>query len=158
MVPTFPDCQNFPTFPVFLPSATKLRQGNIYRLQRKLRKGNVFTPVSQSFCSRGGGVVVSASVHAGIHPLGRPPHDPTKCMLGYTPPLSACWNTHTHPAQCMLDTHNPPLPSAWWDTHPPHPVHGGIHPPLPPTATAADSTHPTGMHSCFQVIFNVLFF
>ena len=79
----------------------------------------------------GGGVVVSASVHAGIHPLGRPPHDPTKCMLGYTPPLSACWNTHTHPAQCMLDTHNPPLPSAWWDTHPPTQCMVGYIPPSP---------------------------
>ena len=29
------------------------------------------------------------------------------------------------------------------DTHPPCPVHAGIH-----MATAADGTHPTGMHSC----------
>ena len=26
--------------------------------------------------------------------------------------------------------------------------------PLPPTATAADGTHPTGMHSCFIFIFD----
>ena len=38
--------------------------------------------------------------------------------------------------------------------HPPCPVHAGIHtPPCPlhagiDMATAADSTHPTGMHSC----------
>ena len=31
--------------------------------------------------------------------------------------------------------------------HPPCPVYAGIHPP-PPAATAADGTHPTGMHSC----------
>ena len=43
-----------------LPSATKLRQGNI------------FTGVCQSFCSQGG---MSASVHAGIHtpPEAHPP-------------------------------------------------------------------------------------
>ena len=38
--------------------------GHFYRPQTKLRKGNVFPPVCQSFCSHGGG---SASVHAGIH-------------------------------------------------------------------------------------------
>ena len=46
-----------------------------YCPQTKLRKGNVFTPVCQSFCSRGG---MSASVHAGIHPPGQtfPPGRP----------------------------------------------------------------------------------
>ena len=45
-----------------------------YRPQTKLRKGNVFTPVCQLFCSQWGG---SAPVHAGTHhpPLGR--HPPT---------------------------------------------------------------------------------
>ena len=82
-----------------------------------------------------------------------------QCMLGYThtpwadttpgrhrpgqtPLPSACWDTHTHP----------PLPSVCWDTHTPTqcmlgytpcPVHAGID-----MATAADGTHPTGMHSC----------
>ena len=37
--------------------------------KRSLRQGNVFTPVCQSFCSGG----VSAPLHDGIHPLGRPP-------------------------------------------------------------------------------------
>ena len=47
-----------------------------------------------------------------------------------------------------------PLPSACWNTHP-CPVHAGIHP--LPTATAADGTHPTGMHTCFpfKVTFEV---
>ena len=35
---------------------------DFYRPQTKLREGNVFTPVYQSFCSQGG-----------VHPLGRPP-------------------------------------------------------------------------------------
>ena len=48
----------------------------------KVCEGHVFTGV----CPRGG---VSATLHTGIHPLGR--HPPTQCMLGYTPP-----------AQCML--------------------------------------------------------
>ena len=40
-----------------------------YRPQKKLRKGNVFTPVCQSFCSQ----------WEGVHPLGRHPN-------GQTPP------------------------------------------------------------------------
>ena len=58
-----------------------------------------------------------------------------QCMLGYTPgqtPLlpSACWDTP--PVQCMLG-YTPPCP-----------VHTGTD-----MATAANGTHPTGMHSCF---------
>ena len=70
--------------------------------KRKLRKGNVFTPVCPSFCSRGG--------RCALPPLGR------------------------HP----LDKHPP-----WADTP-------------RQTATAADGTHPTGMHSCFPVYFSNL--
>ena len=55
------------------------------------------------------------------HALGRHP-------LDRHPPLSsACWDTHT------------PLPSTCWDTRP------------APATTAADGTHPTGMHSCSTV-------
>ena len=56
---------------LFLPSSTKLRQGN------------VFTPVCQSFCSQGGvchlppGQTSPYPVHDGIHTL------PAECMLGY---------------------------------------------------------------------------
>ena len=81
-----------------------------YRLQTKLRKGNVFTPICQSFCSQEG---VSASVHAGIHtPPGQtspgqtPPRQipPWEDTPWQTPPtLSACWDT--------------PLPSTCWDRH-----------------------------------------
>ena len=48
-------------------------------------------------------------------------------MLGYTPPWADT-------PQCMLG-YTPPCP-----------VHAGIH-----MATAADGTHPTGMHSCLNI-------
>ena len=55
---------------------------------------------------------------------------------GRHPLPSACWYTH-------------PLPSACWDNPPPRPA-----------ATAADDTHPTGMHSCFLTHFacHLIFF
>ena len=76
-----------------------------YRPQTKLRKGNVFTPVCQSFCSRG-------RVYPSMH-LGRyPPREtsPARCMLGYTHTPAQCMLGYTHPtpAQCMLGyTHTP---------------------------------------------------
>ena len=42
---------------------------SFYRPQTKLRKGNVFTPVCQSFCSWGG----LSQCMLGYTPLGRPP-------------------------------------------------------------------------------------
>ena len=112
----------------------------------------------------------------GRHPPGQTPPRQTppyaQCMPGYTPPRQTpCLGRHPpgrHPP-CLvhagihtpLDRHPPkadtPLPSACWDTHPPCPEHTGIHTPCqcmigyfppPPAATAADGTHPTGMHSC----------
>ena len=53
--------------------------------------------------------------------------------LGKHPlPSSACWDTP--PAQCML----------------------GYTPPSPPAATAADGTHPTGMHSLIDTFENFI--
>ena len=73
---------------------------------------------------------VSASVHAGIHPPSR--HTPWADIPGQTPTCQVHAGIHT---RCMLGyTHPQP---------PPRPVHAGID-----MATAADSTHPTGMHSC----------
>ena len=78
---------------------------DFYHPKKKLRKGDVFTPVYQSFCSQGSRWV-PAPVHAGTHPhwAGTPP--------AQTPPRA---DTLPHPQQ---------------------------------TATAADGTHPTGMHTC----------
>ena len=107
-----------------LPSAMKLRQGNI------------FTSVCQEFC-----------------PGGCLP----QCMLGYTPRQTPTYPADTPPGQ--TPPHADTAPGRHPLTrHPPvrHPP-PGRHPPLgrhPPqqTATAADGTHPTGMHSClFQI-------
>ena len=68
-----------------------------YRPQTKLRKGIVFTPVCQSFCSQVG-VCLST---CWIHPLGRHPHwadTPPRAdtPIGQTSLLSsACWDTRT---------------------------------------------------------------
>ena len=72
-------------------------------------------------------------VHKGVSPsvyrhLPPPQTPPSQCMLGYTLPLL--------PDQCML-RYTPPCP-----------VHAGID-----MATAADGTHPTGMHSFFSLKF-----
>ena len=56
---------------------------------------------------------------------------------GQTPP------GQTPPAQCMLGY-----------IHTPYPVHAGIHATPFPAATAADGTHPTGMHSCLSMIYD----
>ena len=82
-----------------------------------------------------------------VHGVGEAclPH----CMLGYT---------HTHPRADNPPRQTPPTQtphtqtplwadtplgrSPWADTSP------GRHHPTPKTATAADSIHPTGMHSC----------
>ena len=77
----------------------KMRQVGVYYLQQiglqpsvtKLRQGNVFTCVCQSFCSRGG---VSGRHPLGIHPPGR--HPPAQCILGYTQPSAATAADGTH--------------------------------------------------------------
>ena len=75
-----------------------------------------------------------ADTNLGRHPLGHrhPPGQtpPTQCMLGYTPPC---------PMYVRIQI---PLPSASFDITPP---------PTTPAATAADGTHPTGMHSCCKI-------
>ena len=77
---------------------------------------------------------VKNSVHRGGGLCGRHP-------LGRHPP----WSRHPFPVHAGIH----PPPSACWDT-PLCSVHAGIH---PPPATAADGTHPTGMHSCLFCIF-----
>ena len=80
----------------------------------------------------GGCVCVADTPPRQAHPRQTPPRADTP---GQTP----------NRADTPLARH--PLPSACWETHTSCPVHAGIHP-LPPVATAADGTHPTGMHSC----------
>ena len=107
---------------------------NFYRPQHSCDKV-MFSQASVILYTGGGGVWQTPP---GRHPSGR--HPPGQTSPGRRPPRqtrplsrhppqvdtllpSACWDTH-------------PLPSAWWDIPP------------PPVATAADVTHPTGMHSC----------
>ena len=75
-----------------------------------------------------------------------------QCMLGYhTPPSGADPPEQTPPSPWEQ---TPPTPGA--DTHPPwsrQPPLGADNPPRE-TATAADGTHPTGMHSCWKYVWS----
>ena len=82
-------------------------------------QGNVFTPVCHSV-HRGRGCLADTP-QADIPPRQTPPRADTP-ILGRPPEQT-------------------PLPGR-------HPSPPGRHPCLPETATAADGTHPTGMHSC----------
>ena len=93
---------------------------------------------------------VSNSVHRGCLP---------QCMLGYHPPGPGTPPEQTPPEQTPPEQTPPrarhPLGQAPPGTrHPPSP--GTRHPPPPrqQTATVADGTHPTGMHSCCLLNFN----
>ena len=96
---------------------------------------------------------VSHSVHrwggCGRHPLGSHPAADTPWAV-------------TQLGSYTLGKHRPghtPCPK-YAGIHSPRPVHAGIHtsprPPSPPH-TAADSTHPTGMHFCFYCGYNTYF-
>ena len=105
------------------------RSGAFYRLQRSCGKVMFSQACVKNSVHRG--VCIPACTRAETPSLGR--HPPPE----QTPPCPVHAGIHT-PTQCMLGyTNTPPLPSAFWDI-----------PPLPPTATAGDGTHPTGMHSC----------
>ena len=105
----------------FLPSVTKLRQGN------------VFTPVCQSFHSQEAGCLADTSL---VDPGQTPPvYNPQVDTPRQTPPVA--WT----------DT-----PTRWADT--PWADSPRTDTPAPGRwLSAADGTHPTGMHSCCQVLF-----
>ena len=80
----------------------------------KLREGNVFTPVCQSFCSPGGCLPLvrrGGSATPGADTPWQTP--PAQCMLGYTPLTAQCMLGYTPPCPVHTGIHNPPLPSAW---------------------------------------------
>ena len=107
-----------------------------YRPQRSCGKViQYFTGICQSFCSQGGEGGVWQT------PQGRHPQEDT--LPGQTPPHAQCILGYTPSAQCMLG-YTPRR-----QTIPPCSGHAGIL--IPPAATAADGTHPTGMHSCFNI-------
>ena len=91
---------------------------------------------------------VYPSMHWGRHtPLGQThPPWPDTPVWAYTPPEQTPPSGQTTPGR-HLPGQTSPLPSACWDTHPPAQCMLGYNPPSP-AATAADGTHPTGIHSC----------
>ena len=122
----------------------------------KLRQGNIITGMCQSFFSQG---TPWADTPLGRHPPGQtPPWADTPLpgrhpLPGRQPPGQTLPPADTPPC---TDT---PLGRHPLDRHPPgrHLLCAGIHTllysacwdtPPTPTATAEDSTHPTGMHSC----------
>ena len=103
------------------------RMHSCYRPQTKF--------VKVMFCLSTGGV--SAPLHAGIHPLGPEADTP----WADTPLPGACWDT-------------PPQSSACWDTHSPAQRMLGYTPLaqcMLGYGQQAGGTHPTGMHSCYQI-------
>ena len=149
-----------------------------YRPQRSCGQGNIFTPVCHSFCSQGG----SASVHAGIPPPrpGRPPQtrltpprdqaDPPGTRQtpldqadppgpGRHPPGTR--QTPPGPGRPHRDQADPPnqadspgpgRPSRTRQI--PHPDQADTPPgkQTPAYGLRAAGTHPTGMHSCSDLV------
>ena len=117
---------------------------NIYRLQKKLRKGNVSTGVCQEFCPQWGG-----SARHPLDRLGRHPPPPA----GRHCPWADIPRADTHPGQKppWADTPRsdttPPLGQTPYWAETPWPDT-----PSQQKATAVDGTHPTGMYSCFNVV------
>ena len=79
------------------------------------------------------------------------------------PPPNACWDTHptgqTPHGQTPAHKQTPPwedtiLPSTYWETSPRADTPRQT---PPPAATAAEGTHPTGMHSCITSFFYYLY-
>ena len=103
----------------------KCFSNHFYCTQMKLRKGNVFTPVCDSV-HRGEVYIPWANTSPpGRHLQADPPRQ-TDTAPGQTPPRADT------PRQIPLGRQTSP----WADT------------PSPEMTTAADGTHPTGMHLC----------
>ena len=117
---------------------------------------HTFTSICNSVY--GGGCIPACTGQGCVaDPLGR--HPPSDICPGQTPPsdtpqADTLWadTPIRHPTG-----QTPPLHSAYWDTHTPAQFMFG-YTPSHPTATAADGTHRTGMHSCCDGVFTVLFF
>ena len=132
---------------IFLPAATKLGQGNI------------FTSVCQEFCPQGGRV--SASVHAGIHPLGADIPPGADTPPEQTPPQSrhprSRHSPRADPPEQTLPQSRPPrVDTPQEQTTPLPPPRADPPPPGKQTAAygqRAAGTHPTGMHSCYFWIY-----
>ena len=124
-----------------------IRKYNFYYRPQRSCEGSVFTRVCQSFCSQGEGLCYP-SMHCRWYPS-------MPCSRGCAIPacLAAGWGGLLRggllQGGCLL----------WWSGRSARgglllggPASGGCGDPTPPsrkqTATVADGTHPTGMHSC----------
>ena len=145
-----------------------------YRPQTKLRKGNVFTPVCQSFCSQGKGCVsqhalgqtTPAVVDLGF-PQGGGTNSPGGAYIRFCqifPKTAYNWKNldpggvcPSHPLRSAtaLDRHllgrhpqgRHPQGRHPLGRHTPYPVHAVIHTPLP---SACWDTPPLSSHCCGQ--------
>ena len=125
---------------------------NIYRPQRSC--GKVMFSQASVILLTGGRVSARSVCVVGTHP-GRPPWANTPPPPGrHSPADTTPW---ANTPQAGTPMFRPPRQTPPGQTDP-HaqcmhkhthtcPVHAGIHA-LPPVATAADGSHPTGMHSC----------
>ena len=118
-----------------------------YHLQRSC-EGYVFTGICLSN-GGGGGVGVSASEHAGIPHPPRSRHPPEQIPPRSRPP----WSRQLPPPPEQTPPRaDPPEQTPPRSRHPPEQTHTSPSRHTPPpgdTVTAADGTHPTGMHSCW---------
>ena len=134
-----------------LPATWRTISCVITARKRSLEQGNIFTSVCQEFCSQGGSLLSGG----GPGPWGSAPR--RGCLV-----QGGAWSGEGVPAPggaysrgclvqgvCSRGVHGPRGCLVWG-----MPALGGPHllPGrgclVPPTATAADGTHPTGMHSC----------
>ena len=100
-------------------------------------------------CAHGGGVCLSACWDTTPPGSRHPPGGDTP--LGADTPLK-----QTPPEQTLPQSRHPPPEQTW----PPKSRPPGADTPPPPgeTATAADGTHPTRMHSCFSCGFRQILY
>ena len=98
---------------------------------------------------------VPTPLHGGIHPLWD--QRQTRPLGRHPPAQCILGNTHP-PCPVHAGIHTPSLPSACWDTHIPCPVHVGIHTPLPsacrdtyPLPSACWDTHPL-CNACWDTV------
>ena len=117
---------------------------NIYRPQRSC-EGYVFTGV----CLSTGGRCLPQCMLGYHTPLSRPPWEQTPQEQPHPLP----WSRHS-PEQTPPRSRHPPTRASPRSRHPPLQQT----PPSPrEMATAADGTHPTGMHSCLKWFLRIQF-
>ena len=125
-----------------------VKSGN-YRPRKKLREGNVFTPICHSVHGRGVRGQVSASGSRGCLPLG--PGGVCLWVQAVCHWVQGRVST-TPPEHTPLGTHTPLIPSNTHTLDTPLPPQTPPDMPSSPVETAIEvgCTHPTGIHSCYH--------